>query len=355
MTASLYGVENSNRNFADPHYWGKNQFNSSFPVALACYMRDRGVPLVYLLDDGDGINISEISVENVFGTTLANSDIFFSFESRFDPYECFVHDSLKAIDLVTLSASDNTPLRPLEIKLTTLPDSTTCESGEDEYGCELVVRNPTTRYMALSMVAACQNSMGRIREILEPVCHRIRDWSNVTEVESHIPYFMNALNCFLAEFHQRQTPILMQPVWKTVGKSAELADHCLDIFIWSDFALARMIMDLADVDRSRITRHQRAAIRLIRFLYEASTRGKVFQGPIYDGMTYDTLNDKEFSVAGIKTNTYMRCQRLTKPAIHKDEIKNIILGGGQRFLSPERRFDAIIFYSSELFDDDNDV
>ncbi len=41
--------------------------------------------------------------------------------------------------------------------------------------------------------------------------------------------------------------------------------------------------------------------------------------------------------------------RLEKPIISKEEIKNIILGGGQKMLSPERRFDAIVFNSPELF------
>lgn len=354
MTASLYGIDKSNRNFSDPYYWGKNQFNSSFPVALACYMRDNDIPLVYLLDNDKTIHVSEVSVEGVFGTHLSNSEIYFSFESRFVPYERFVHDTLKPIDLVTLSSADGAPFRPLEIKLTTLPDSSTCDGKEDDYGCGLVVRNPTTRYMALSMVAACEDVMDKVRDVFEPICHRIRDWNNAAEVETHLSALMNSLRFFLEEFSSRQTPMLIQPVWKTIGRSSELADHCLDIFVWSDFALARMIMDLADVERQRITRHQRAAIRLIRFLYEASTRGKVYQGPIYDGMTYDTLNDKEFSIAGIKTNTYMRCPRLSKPAVCKDEIRNIIMGGGQKYLSPERRFDAIIYYSNELFDDDND-
>ena len=69
----------------------------------------------------------------------------------------------------------------------------------------------------------------------------------------------------------------------------------------------------------------------------------------YDGMTFDNLNDKEFAVSGKKTNSHMRCARLTKPVLEKCRIKEIILGGGQKFLSPERRFDAIIYYSSELF------
>lgn len=42
-------------------------------------------------------------------------------------------------------------------------------------------------------------------------------------------------------------------------------------------------------------------------------------------------------------------KRLNTPIITKSEIKNIILGGGQHMLSPERRFDAIIFNSPELF------
>ncbi len=51
------------------------------------------------------------------------------------------------------------------------------------------------------------------------------------------------------------------------------------------------------------------------------------------------------------TNTYMSCPELTTPRIHKDAIKEIILGGGQNFLSPERRLDAAILNTPGLFDD----
>ena len=350
MTASLYGINKSNRNFADPYYWGKNQFNSSFPVSLACYMRYRQLLLVYIIDNGGGgTSISELSGSDLFATDIPNHDIFFAFESRFEPYSGLVHDSLKAIDLVAMSASKRNFFRPLEIKLTTLPDSATFDREESEYGCELVVRNPTTRYMALSMVNSCKKRMDGIRTIFEPVCHTIRSWDNAAEIHGKIPDIMGALRSFLDDFHGIQKPLLMQPVWKTVGRSPELADNCLDIFVWSDFALARLIMDSASEGSQRITRPQRSAIRLARFLYEASTRGRVYQGPIYDGMTYGTLNDKEFSISGNKTNKYMYCARLERPIVSKQEIKNIILGGGQRHLSPERRFDAIIFYSTDLF------
>ena len=45
--------------------------------------------------------------------------------------------------------------------------------------------------------------------------------------------------------------------------------------------------------------------------------------------------------------------RLFLQRITKNEIKNIILGGGQNLLSPERRFDAIIYNSPELFAEEN--
>lgn len=46
----------------------------------------------------------------------------------------------------------------------------------------------------------------------------------------------------------------------------------------------------------------------------------------------------------------MTCNRLTNSTICKDEIKNIILGGGQLLLSPERRFDAIVSNTPGLFE-----
>jgi hypothetical protein len=100
-----------------------------------------------------------------------------------------------------------------------------------------------------------------------------------------------------------------------------------------------------------ISRQLRAALRLSRFLYQASLGAKVHQAPIYDGMTYDNQNDKEFSISGSKSHGLMACERLTKPIVTKDEVKKIILGGGHKFLSPERRFDAILYFSTDLFGD----
>jgi HindVP restriction endonuclease len=84
-------------------------------------------------------------------------------------------------------------------------------------------------------------------------------------------------------------------------------------------------------------------------LYDFSKNGQINHHKIIDELSYNTKNDKAFAVSGRITHRYMSCPELTKPRIQQKEIKNIILGGGQNLLSPERRFDAIIYNSPELF------
>ena len=84
-------------------------------------------------------------------------------------------------------------------------------------------------------------------------------------------------------------------------------------------------------------------------LLDIKTLGKFDHEAIIDNLSYNTKNDKAFASSGNITNSYMSCARLTTPIVTKAEIKKIILGGGQNLLSPERRFDAIIFNSPELF------
>jgi hypothetical protein len=350
---SLFGITHSNRNFVDAYYWGKNQFNSAFPLALACYMHSRDVPLMYVqYRNAKTTMLSEIGLDQVFGSNLPTTELYFSFETRYEPFRQFVHDDLPAIDLVVSSNMNKQHFKPLEIKLTTLPDNTTEGLSEDQYGAELVIRSATTRYMALSMAQSVDSQRKRVREIFEPAFAKVRNWDSKSEMLGIAPAAVVALELFLNEFAAMQTPLLMQPIWKTVGKSPVLAQNCLDIFIWSDFALAHLFLDSARnaATGNGVPRQLRAALRLSRFIYERSRADKVYQAPIYDGMTYDNQNDKEFAISGTKSRTLMACPRLTQPIITKDEIKNIILGGGQKYLSPERRFDAILYFSNDLFE-----
>jgi hypothetical protein len=354
--AALYGIKHSNRNFSDEYYWGKNQFNSSFPAALACYMRDCGHSAVYIRHVANRkTEVSAVPFCQVFGSELRNEELYFSFEDVHEPFAHFVHDSLKPIDLILKTVDTKKCIRPLEIKLTVIPDNSTEDRSDADFGAELVVRSPTMRYMAMSMAESCRDHMKDIREIFAPVCATIRHWDVVESMTAKRERIFEALECFIEKFRTLEKPLLMQPIWKTEGKSSVLAEQCLDIFVWSDFALTRLFMDSAGVAEDKggkITRQQRAALRLARFLFELSSAHdrRVYQEPIYDGMNFNVLNDKEFSISGSKTNQYLRCDRLTRPIISKHEIKKIVLGGGQKLLSPERRFDAILYFSKDLFE-----
>jgi hypothetical protein len=147
----------------------------------------------------------------------------------------------------------------------------------------------------------------------------------------------------------------MQPVWKTEGKSPKLSENCLDVFVWSNLAFTRLFIDLAKAEISlyrgvrNIARHTRTIIWLFRMLFDFSMNGSFNHGKIIDSLSYNTKNDKAFAVSGRVTYTYMTSPSLTQPRIKKQEINRIILGSGQNLLSPERRFDAIIYNSPDIF------
>ena len=348
----LFGIENSNKDLTIKSSWGKNQFNNLFPVGMACYLRSLDIDAVFIkLENNLTTSNGSLSINALFGSDLSPDDLYFEFEAKYHPFARFVSDNLESIDLVIKRNADKEPIRPIEIKLTTLPDNSTCDLTDSEYGSELVVRDKTTRYMALSMAESCEDNFNDVRAIFQPTCQKIVDWSNIHEMQVFLSDVLEALETFLSSYCERQRPLLIQPIWKTVGKSSELAENCLDIFVWSDFALTRLFMDAAKAtNRNEITRQQRAALRLARFLYEVSSGNPVNQAPIYDGMTFGTLNDKEFSITGRNTNSYMRCDRLENPVLSRDALKEIIQNNGQNWLSPERRFDAIVYYSNDLFE-----
>ena len=152
-----------------------------------------------------------------------------------------------------------------------------------------------------------------------------------------------------------QTPFLMQPIWKTEGKSPKLVDNCLDVFVWSNLAFTRLFINLAKSEINsasgikEIKRHTRTVIWLFKMIFDFSLDNSFNHRKIIDSLSYNTKNDKAFAVSGKVTHNYMKSEALKKPRIKKNDIKNIILGGGQNLLSPERRFDAIIYNSPDLF------
>lgn len=343
---TLYGIKHSNRKPKD--FWGKNQFNSVFPVSLACYMRDKGIEAQYVhVDSNLDLRISPLPFDKVFGTSIPNEDLIFNFESKFDAYQAYASDDIKNIDLVV--ASEAGPIRPLEIKLTVLPDSSSCESSEEKWGSEIVIRPASTYYATLGIYHNVIDRKNEALDIISPVAENIKQWDNGYEMSAHFPSIMETLNTFQRTFINVQQPFLMQTIWKTLGKSPLLCENAFDIFVWSDFALYRLFMNRARKKvNHKLRRTERSTVRLIRCLYDALSKGRVSIQSIYTEIAFGHQTDKEFAVSGKVTNPYLACERLLHPKIHKDSLVEIILNGGEINLSPERRLDQSVFIQTVM-------
>ena len=168
---------------------------------------------------------------------------------------------------------------------------------------------------------------------------QISDWTNADEVIQHIrPILNNDIKRIFVKLETKQSPFLLQPIWKTNGKSPELTTNCLDVFFWSDAGFyLQVITEIANGDSSanKITRQTRTAIWLYKMLCDIVKNKKFHHQQIIDNLSYNTKNDKAFASSGYITNRYMACDRLKKPVKRDPDIKNIIFGGGQTLLSPE--------------------
>ncbi|NJL04545.1 MAG: HindVP family restriction endonuclease [Chloroflexaceae bacterium] len=354
--AGLFGITNSNRNFALPEHWSKNKFNSSFPVALACYMFHQSLQPVYLsVSPMNSIVQGYVSVQDLFGLEPLQPTIHFGFEQPFAPYNPFVIETIPRIDVVIqdLSTPRRDSIRALEIKLTALPDNTTCELGDKWYGSELVVRPDTIVYVCLSIANwySTHADQAVLHQRLAPTCTPISDWTDIALVKKHLPNLLQGVRALVGTHHYGQLPLLVQPIWKTQGKSSILADNCFDIFVWSNLAIAQLMVEEAESDKRPDTfkRIGRSVVWLMKMLWDFANNGKINYRAILDHLSYDTKNDKAFAISGRRTHHYMTCPELTHPRIHKTAVGQIILGNGQRFLSPERRLDAILVNSPDLF------
>lgn len=347
MASSLFGLSRSNRDFSQSDAWGKNQFNSSFPAALCCYMAHLGLPAKYLSIQKQQYTIAHIAMNEVLGGDYTNEDMYFGFESVYTPYQPYVVGSLPRTDLVTQDTRQNKCLRGLEIKLTALPDNVTCDAEAQYFGSEIVVRPDSIVYLACSIIASRIN----LADLLDKHSIQILDWTDAAEVIPFIPTISAVIKNIALSLEVTQQPFLIQPIWKTKGKSPQLSDDCLDCFVWSNAGFTYFISQVVRTESIQtITRMMRTIVWLYKMLLDYVDNTHFNHKVIVDTLSYNTKNDKAFACSGSVTNPYMRCDALNSPRIHKNQIKNIILGGGQSLLSPECRFDAIIYNSPDLFE-----
>lgn len=353
----LFGLDKgrSNRDFSKQESWGKNKFNNAFPVSLSCYMASKCLKPVYLILDANArIKHEKIDVSSIFGLNPFSSELFFAFETDFTPYRTVVTGKMPRTDLVTLNKSTGTAcLHSLEVKLTALPDNSTYKLAENKYGCEIVVRPTTLVYLALGIAYKFKHSPEVLLNYLDPSSvRRASSWWDEKNIRGYILDLVSDIDRLLMSVLGLQEPFVLQPVWKTIGRTAKLHENCLDVFVWSDFAFTRLFFNAARdalIKKQEIDRYARSVIWLSRMLLDFALEGRIPHADIMKALSYNAQTDKAFALNGANTNQYMACAELTSPRIKKNEIRNIVLGGGQNFLSPERRLDAALLSNPELF------
>ena len=307
---------------------------------------------VYIKVDKDlKIVHGTVTVEEVFGSTPLSENLFFGFEKEYAPYAPFILETLPRIELVTydISGVQSKCLKPLEIKLTALPDNQTVDLQEKDYGCEIVVRPDSIVYVALKIAIGQKGNRPELLKILAPVFEKQVNWEETESVLPLMPEISSAVEKLLEICVESQSPFMMQPVWKTIGKSLRLAEYCFDIFVWSNLSFVKLFLDVAKRNLKTISRHSRSVVWVAYMLYQFAKQGRIDHAYVIDKLSYNTKNDKAFACSGNITNPYMRSQQLLKPRLKREVVREIILGGGHKFLSPERRLDAAILNSEGLF------
>ena len=344
-----FGIEHSNRRPGD--HWNKNCFNTSFPVALACYLMKKGIKAIYnKLEFHNGkpkVVSSEIDIGDVFYCGGSDtSDLYFRFDSVFEKYRTYSADPIDGIDLVVIT-TDGKYLAPLEVKLSVLQTDSSGRQSEPKSGSDLMIRSAVTSYCALGMYDSVKNESKNIRNIFEDVCTTICNWSNGDEVMYSIPRIAECINVFQERYHTAQKPLLMQAIWKINEKTSELEEDAFDIIVWSDYAISRLFIDKSYTAEKAMSRASRATSRLARCLWELSRSEKIRLFDIYSQMAYGNRSDKEFAIGAKEWTAYISTNRIIKPILKKNTLNEIIKPGYIEKLSPERRFDWSCFIEYE--------
>jgi hypothetical protein len=194
-TAKLFGINHSNRDFTQKESWGKNQFNSSFPASLAAYLSSQNFENMYLiLDENLNIKHDKIATSQLFGLEPTSKNLFYSFESAYLPYQQLLVGMLPRVDLVTINKQNGQALRPIEIKLTALPDNSTHHLKENKYGTEIVVRPDTIVYLACSIAKNFEHKQNELKKYFTNDFSKIKDWTDGAEVWQFVPKMIQTID-----------------------------------------------------------------------------------------------------------------------------------------------------------------
>jgi len=390
---SLYGLKNSNRR--GRKHFTKNNFNSSFPAALLCYMGEKrkdAPPMYFHLAVEEKALVPRLTDLPVFkgeGQTKALfpvescSDLYFAFEAEPPRFRSLLleNEECPRSDLVVVEVgetkillpndSENRFSRPFEVKLTVVPDQSTCERPEGEWSAEVVVRPVASKTALLSLllslggrpdkvVEARESFRNQMSEFFRELDKRGEDHARLLRDlgEERVTSWAEGLLHFLVS-NELQSPVLLQPTWWTEGKSPFLREKAFDYIVWSDAALFYTAVRQVKKERGREkVRPLRATYRFLATFFQAlkaseaekkETLNKISL-KVYSELTLGKQTDKEFSLHGAVTREYLGQAMSNGPRISKEEVlEHVFINVDlKELLGPERRLDASLLIEALL-------
>jgi hypothetical protein len=349
-TTGLFGLERSNRNFQRKEAWGKNVFTNALPVSLLCYAAFHEIEPVQLLATRLPSGRLGVKQQLTPASTILKIDPLeatFQFETSFKPHQSFTKQKPEKSDVVVTDAAGN-HLQALEIKLTVVPDTTTASRPHDMQSCEIVSRPLMVEQLAVSICASFgAQGQSRLNQLLNRhlVGPAYYNWRSESDMLLKMPEILRAVTAVIEDGLPLQSPMVLHPIWRTVGQSPKLEEDCFDIFVWTNMAWTQLLLDSATNSRSAVSRPQRSLIWLVKMLWDYSIQGSLDKANIFEEITFNKQTDKAASFAGSKTINYLKGEFLSKPRIPSSDLSKVILGGGTGFLAPERRLDAAVVVS----------
>ncbi len=334
----LYGIRKTNREQSE--LCTKRNFPTSITVALANYMRDSGIPANLVTYKDRRIDISAISIEEVYQCNdVPNEELLFLFDAV-SPYTDYA-SGLRQSDLVVVSPSSQ---RPLQIMSSVVPDASTIALNPSKTGPEMTLRTSDLEHCAISIARSFEDDMEEL-ESLTDLDGITPDWNDWDEMSAIVPDIITALNIIESEC-RRQKPILMQAIWRTEGQGIIMSESAMDLFVWSDFALTRLFLDgSVRFGLDKPSRPIRCILKMFRIIKEIAVYRTTDCSKIQEIMGYGISNAKELMVNGKLTNRVMACPRLEKPIIFRNELEKLVPRGFEDMVLPERKLDISMYYS----------
>ena len=339
---TFYGLENCN---LQPHeQWDRDNFPRMFSVALCNYLGDSGKG-VNLVSFGSGASIVRTEpVSAVYGTGCRPSQLLFDLDSVYEPH-LELASGVPESDLV-IRGEGHVPIGRLDVLASVIPDASTRGLPPELSGPEVTLRTRDLKNLALSMASSLMCERERALDILDDIQPAPVDWEDWGMVSSINDDILRVLDRLESELSDRQSPFMLQSVWRSEEDGPLLADDAMDVFVWTDFALSRLFLDSTrrSSDGSP-TRPLRCAVRLYRMLEEILSGGHPDLDLLMLETQYGIQGNRELMVNGKTTNRYMASDRLTRPCVGSDEMPMLASKGFESMIVPERRLDSSVYYA----------